>query len=99
MGFYCTSSIEALMCDDRVHVTYYVEHHDHDLDFRSLVHMKLPRNEKDKIAGMLIINIFLPKTLPCGNAALTVRPYSYHICLGCLVIQSEGQRVNLPYLL
>ena len=61
MGFYCTSSIEALVCDEHVLVIYYMDHHDHDLDFPSLVHMRLPSSEKDKIAGTLIIIIFLLK--------------------------------------
>lgn len=61
MGSYCTSSIEAVERDDRIHVTYYVDHHGHDLDFRSLVHMRLPRSEKNKIAGMVHITISLRK--------------------------------------
>lgn len=51
MGYYCTSSIEAVRQNGCVQVTYYVEHHEHDINFHSLVHMTLPASVKDKIAG------------------------------------------------
>ncbi|XP_050724543.1 uncharacterized protein LOC127002517 isoform X2 [Eriocheir sinensis] len=54
MGYYCTSSIEAVRQNGCVQVTYYVEHHEHDINFHSLVHMTLPASVKDKIAGMIL---------------------------------------------
>ncbi|XP_050687812.1 uncharacterized protein LOC126981136 [Eriocheir sinensis] len=51
MGYYCTSSIEAVRQNGCVQVTYYVEHHEHDINFHSLVHMTLPASVKDKIAA------------------------------------------------
>lgn len=40
MGYYCTSSIEAVRQNGCVQVTYYVEHHEHDINFHSLQHME-----------------------------------------------------------
>ena len=55
IGQFCTSSLEVVRCDGRIEVTYFIDHHNHDLDFPSLVHMKLPKCEKDKIAGTVIM--------------------------------------------
>lgn len=52
MGFYCTSSIEVVKKDEKICVTFYSDHRDHNLDFNSQVHMTLPKSEQDKIAGM-----------------------------------------------
>ncbi|XP_050724593.1 uncharacterized protein LOC127002553 [Eriocheir sinensis] len=53
MGFYCTSSIEVVKKDEKICVTFYSDHRDHNLDFNSQVHMTLPKSEQDKIAGMI----------------------------------------------
>ncbi|XP_050707163.1 uncharacterized protein LOC126992460 [Eriocheir sinensis] len=51
MGFYCTSSIEVVKKDEKICVTFYSDHRDHNLDFNSQVHMTLPKSEQDKIAA------------------------------------------------
>ncbi|KAK4295181.1 hypothetical protein Pmani_032237 [Petrolisthes manimaculis] len=53
LGLYCTSSMEVLRCDGTIRVTLYTDHHDHQLGPPHLVHMVLPKSEKDKIAGMI----------------------------------------------
>ncbi|KAK3891235.1 hypothetical protein Pcinc_004875 [Petrolisthes cinctipes] len=53
LGLYCTSSMEVLKADGKIRVTLYTDHHDHELGSPNLVHMVLPRSEKDKIAGMI----------------------------------------------
>ncbi|KAK7074385.1 hypothetical protein SK128_025128 [Halocaridina rubra] len=45
IGYFCTSSLEVVKCDGCVQVTYYMDHRDHDTDFPSLVHLKLPTSE------------------------------------------------------
>ncbi|KAK3888861.1 hypothetical protein Pcinc_007127 [Petrolisthes cinctipes] len=51
LGLYCTSSMEVVKADGRIRVTFYTDHHDHELGFPNLVHMVLPKSEKDRIAA------------------------------------------------
>ncbi|KAK3888907.1 hypothetical protein Pcinc_007054 [Petrolisthes cinctipes] len=57
LGLYCTSSMEVVKADGRIRVTFYTDHHDHELGFPNLVHMVLPKSEKDRIAGMIMQRI------------------------------------------
>ncbi|KAK3895837.1 hypothetical protein Pcinc_000452 [Petrolisthes cinctipes] len=57
LGLYCTSSMEVVKADGRIRVTFYTDHHDHELGFPNLVHMVLPKSEKDRIAGMIMQGI------------------------------------------
>ncbi|KAK4302341.1 hypothetical protein Pmani_025559 [Petrolisthes manimaculis] len=51
LGLYCTSSMEVVKADGWIRVTFYTDHHDHELGFPNLVHMVLPKSEKDIIAA------------------------------------------------
>ncbi|KAK4289831.1 hypothetical protein Pmani_037227 [Petrolisthes manimaculis] len=57
LGLYCTSSMEVVKADGWIRVTFYTDHHDHELGFPNLVHMVLPKSEKDRIAGMIMQGI------------------------------------------
>ncbi|KAK3895082.1 hypothetical protein Pcinc_001177 [Petrolisthes cinctipes] len=57
LGLYCTSSMEVVKADGRIRVTFFTDHHDHELGFPNLVHMVLPKSEKDRIAGMIMQGI------------------------------------------
>ncbi|KAK4312138.1 hypothetical protein Pmani_016431 [Petrolisthes manimaculis] len=50
LGLYCTSSMEVVKADGWIRVTFYTDHHDHELGFPNLIHMVLPKSEKDIIA-------------------------------------------------
>lgn len=48
--------MEVVKADGRIRVTFYTDHHDHELGFPTLVHMVLPKNEKDRIAGNVTVD-------------------------------------------
>ncbi|KAK4301614.1 hypothetical protein Pmani_026254 [Petrolisthes manimaculis] len=63
LGLYCTSSMEVVKADGRIRVTFYYDHHDHELGLPDLVHMVLPKSEKYRIAAS--------KSSSCSQSMIT----------------------------